>query len=279
MDRQCPDNSHDLTSHQYLDGLPEQFARLADATLVAQGVELPVHQAILAANSPFFGDIFLSASQACEENNPSRVRCPLPGDKLSDVLTVLRYCYQSCTLFSSSRPSIESAEDACSLARFAHKYDMQALSAACEDFLISRAKAVETARDRLDISSVTEWTSLAEECNMTQLLANCELILARTWDTCLWQDALVTGTDNISRACLLRVLRAAQHHMIASEQRMQQMVVNRYNSFHTGARQTCHAELADLIAWQNPKATETPDSCCNLKLVPANCNPFTQIES
>ena len=140
---------------------------------------------------------------------------------------------------------------------------MQALSAACEDFLISRAKAVETARDRLDISSVIEWTSLAEECNMTQLLANCELILARTWDTCLWQDAL----------------RAAQHHMIASEQRMQQMVVNRYNSFHTGARQTCHAELADLIAWQNPTATETPDSCCNLKLVPANSNPFTQIES
>ena len=251
----CHSNDHntdftDSKDIQYLDNLPEQFARLADAVLVIEDVELPVHQAILAANSPFFGDIFLTASQSSSDKTSCKLHCPLPGDKLSDVLTVLRYCYRACTLFSPSKPRLESAEDACSLARFAHKYDMQALSEACEAFLVSKVQAVETAHDSLDVNSLVAWTMLAEECNMTQLLANCELILARTWDTCLWQHALLCNTDSISRACLLRILRAAQHHMIASEQRMQQMVVNRYNSFHTGARHTCHADLADLLSWQ-----------------------------
>jgi hypothetical protein len=239
-----------MTKRPYLDDLPEQFAQLADVTLIAEGVELPAHQAILAANSPFFGDIFLSSSEDNKGTSRGRLRCPLPGDKLDDVLTVLRYCYQSCTLFSSNKPRLESAKDACSLARFAHKYDMQALLRECETFLTTRAKAVEASHDTLDITSVIEWTALAEECGMTRLVAHCELVMAKSWDTSLWQDNRLTDTDSISRACLLRVLRAAQHHMIASEQRMQQMVVNRYNSFHTGASPTCHAGINDLIKWQ-----------------------------
>jgi len=255
-----------VVDRQYMHGFPEQFAKLTDVTLVSEGVELPVHQAILAANSPFFGDIFLSASESNDACLGEKMRCPLPGDKLEDVLTVLRYCYQSCTLFSSSKLCLESAKDACSLARFAHKYDMQALLRACETFLTESARAVETSRESLDITSVVEWTSLAEECGMTELLAHCELIMARTWDTSLWQDSHLTESDSISRACLLRILRAAQHHMVASEQRMQQMVVNRYNSFHTGASPTCHAGVNDLIKWQQL----TPMSPQSLSSKPAN---------
>ena len=238
---------------QYLHGFSEQFTKLTDVTLIAEGVELPAHQAILAANSPFFGDLFLSAPEGQHDRPGAKLRCPLPGDSLDDVLTVLRYCYQNCTLFSSSKPRLQSAKDACSLARFAHKYDMQALLQECEIFLTAKAKAVETLQDTLDITSMVEWTSLAEECDMAQLLAHCELIMAKTWDTSLWQDSRLTYADNISRACLLRVLRAAQHHMVASEQRMQQMVVNRYNSFHTGASPTCHAGIDDLLKWQQAK--------------------------
>ena len=129
---------------------------------------------------------------------------------------------------------------------------MQALLRECETFLTTKAKAVEASHDSLDITSVIEWTALAEECGMTQLVAHCELVLAKSWDIGLWQDNRLTDTDSISRACLLRVLRAAQHHMIASEQRMQQMVVNRYNSFHTGASPTCHAGINDLINGSRP---------------------------
>ena len=137
---------------------------------------------------------------------------------------------------------------------------MQALSEACEAFLIAEVQAFDTARPGLDVGSLIAWTTLAEECNMRHLLANCELILARSWDTCLWQHALLSNTDSISRACLLRVLRAAQHHMIASEQRMQQMVANRYNSFHVGARHTCHADLADILVWQQAKDSALADT-------------------
>ena len=242
----------EVIEEQYFQGLPEQFARLADVTLVAEGVELRVHQAILAANSPFFGDIFLSALEGKQESSGSRLRCPLPGDKLDDVVTLLRYCYQCCTLFSSSKPCLGSAKDACSLARFAHKYDMQALLRECEAFLTVKAKAVETSNNTLDITSILEWASLADGCGMTDLLAHCELIMAKTWGTSLWQDSRLTEADSISRSCLLRVLRAAQHHMVASEQRMQQMTVNRYNNFHTGASPTCHAGINDLVKWRQP---------------------------
>jgi len=47
-----------MSKRPYLDDLPEQFAQLADVTLIAEGVELPAHQAILAANSPFFWRYF-----------------------------------------------------------------------------------------------------------------------------------------------------------------------------------------------------------------------------
>jgi hypothetical protein len=140
---------------------------------------------------------------------------------------------------------------------------MQALLRECETFLTTKAKAVEASHDSLDITSVIEWTALAEECGMTQLVAHCELVMAQSWDRNLWQDDRLTDTDTISRACLLRVLRAAQHHMIASEQRMQQMVVNRYNSFHTGASPTCHAGINDLIKWQQASRSQTSHLFCD----------------
>lgn len=230
----------------YLCGLPEQFARLTDVTLVAEGVSLPAHKAILAANSPFFGDLFLSDSDNFSRNSGCHMQCPLPGDKLEDVLTVLKYCYQSCTLFSPTKPRLQSAKDACALARFAHKYIMPALLHECEDFLTAQARNVEVSNDSLDISSIVQWASIAEECNLSHLLAQCELIMAKSWDTNLWQHALLVDSNSVSRACLLRVLRAAQFHMISSEQRMQQMVVNRYNSFRT----VCHADITDLVKWQ-----------------------------
>ena len=229
----------------YLQGLPEQLAHLTDVVLVADGVRLPAHKAILAANSPFFGDLFLSDPDNLSRGSGCQMQCPLPGDKLEDVLTVLKHCYQSCTLFSPTKPCLESAKDACALARFAHKYIMPALLLECESFLISQARTVD-ASTSLDITSIVQWASVAEECNLSHLLAQCELIMAKSWDTSLWQHALLMDSNNVSRASLLRVLRAAQYHMISSEQRMQQMVVNRYNSFRT----VCHADVTDLVKWQ-----------------------------
>lgn len=239
----------------YLNGLPEQFVKLADAALVAEGVSLPVHQAILAANSTFFGDIFLTA-QEHQAGRSDLLHCPLPGDKLEDVLTVLKYCYQSCTIFSCSKPALASAQDACSLARFAHKYDMQPLLQECELYLITKAQTAENNHASVDIGAIVSWASVAETCHLTRLLAHCELVLAKTWDANCWQDTRLMGEDSISRSSLLRIMRAAQHHTVSSEQRMQQIVVNRYNCFSQTS--SCHVTIDMLIAWQQGRAEADP---------------------
>lgn len=233
----------------YLNGLPEHFVKLADAALVAEEVSLPVHQAILAANSSFFGELFLTA-QEHQAGRSNLLQCPLPGDKLQDVLTVLKYCYQSCTIFSCSKPTLASAQDACSLARFAHKYDMQPLLQECEAYLITQAQAAESNHTSLavDVHAIVEWALVAETCHLTRLLAHCELVLAKTWDASCWQDTLLTSEDSISRSSLLS---ATQYHTVASEQRMQQIVVNRYNCFSNSS--SCHVSVDVLMAWQQGK--------------------------
>lgn len=243
--------------HSYLNGLPEQFVKLADATLVAEETSLPVHQAILAANSSFFGEIFLAA-QEHQVGHSDLLLCPLPGDKLEDVLTILKYCYQGCTIFSCSKPTLSSPRDACSLAHFAHKYDMQPLLQECEAYLICQAQATEARHISLDVNAIVTWALVAETCHLTRLLAHCELVLAKTWDFSCWQDSVLTNADGLSRASLLRILRAAQHHTVASEQRMQQIVVNRYNCFSSSS--SCHVTVDTLIAWQQGKAEAAPNS-------------------
>ena len=239
----------------YFNGLPEQFVMLADATLVAEDVRLPVHQAILAANSSFFGEIFLTAREHQSEHEDT-LHCPLPGDKLEDVLTVLKYCYQSCRLFSCSKPALVSAQDACSLARFAHKYDMRPLLQECEVYLISQAQLAEANHTSIDVSAIVTWVLVAETCHLMRLLAHCELVLAKSWDVGCWQHNCLMSNESISRSSLLRILRAAQHHTIASEHRMQQIVVNRYNCFsHTSS---CYVTVETLMAWQQVK--EKPSS-------------------
>lgn len=230
----------------YFEGLPDHFVKLADAVLIAEGSSLPVHQAILAANSSFFGDIFLEARKQKLQQG-ELLQCPLVGDSLADVLVVLQYCYQACTIFSCNE-DLESAEDACCLARFAHKYDMQPILEKCELFLISRVKVAGNDCTGLDIDALVTWTALADSCNMSELMAHCELAMAKSENEKLWQHSQICSGDTLSRACLLRILRAAQHHTAASEHRLSQVVTNRYN--HFGFRPSCHVTVEDLISWQ-----------------------------
>ena len=46
----------------YMLGLSEQVASMADAVLIVQGMELPIHTYILIANSPVFADMLETAS-------------------------------------------------------------------------------------------------------------------------------------------------------------------------------------------------------------------------
>lgn len=196
----------------YMDGLPAAFADMSDAILLVDDAKLPVHKAILAANSAVFAELFMTAS--AQQSN-SLLEVPLPGDRMWDVYTALKYLYKGCTPCASSSPEIKSTDDARALVLFAHKYGINSLLDACEEFLVKLAQG-----DMSDggtkgfhlftsFDAVASWTELADDCNLDILLAQCELSMIKDADMDLWCDPAMTS-GKISRSSLVRMLRASQ---------------------------------------------------------------------
>ncbi|KAL0044723.1 hypothetical protein WJX82_006897 [Trebouxia sp. C0006] len=115
-----------------MDGLPAAFADMSDAILLVDDARLPVHKAILAANSAVFAELFMTASA---QQSLSLLEVPLPGNRMWDVYTALKYLYRGCTPCASSSPEIKSTDDAKALVLFAHQYAIKSLLNACEEFL------------------------------------------------------------------------------------------------------------------------------------------------
>ena len=124
----------------YMLGLSEQVASMADAVLIVQGTELPVHTYVLAANSPVFADMLETApvATAPQKSKPLH-NIPLEGDSMHVVCTALRYMYLGSFVVSPSKPAIQSCEDAAALVTFAHKYSMTELLDTAENHLIGEA--------------------------------------------------------------------------------------------------------------------------------------------
>ncbi len=78
------------TQAHYMDGLCPSFADLTDATLRVDGARLPVHSAILAANSQVFAELFIAARADANESKASQLKVSLLGDKMWVVL----YCLE-----------------------------------------------------------------------------------------------------------------------------------------------------------------------------------------
>ena len=105
------DAEHNLDDHLHLPGLPENFALLVDAPLVAEGKLVPIHKSLLAAGSPVFSDLFLSASNS---NKPEDC-FPMLGHTVADICTVLKFLYKRAATIATDTPSSclwESVEDA-----------------------------------------------------------------------------------------------------------------------------------------------------------------------
>ena len=173
------------------------FQGLTDAVLIVEEQQIPVHKAILAANSSTFGKMF----RAC----PAEEQCsvvPL-DDSLLDVCTTLKYLYDGCTVLSATQ--LKSIEDAYCVSKFAHKYDMRALLEECEAYLVKQAAFPGTLFTQP--GATVRWTLLAEKCEMSTLLAHCLLFMARKSDDFFWTDpaekATQLSTDSL--LCMLKV--------------------------------------------------------------------------
>lgn len=194
------------------------FQGLADAILVVEEQRLPVHKAILAANSATFAKMFRSCSGSTEHSS----EIPL-DDSLHEVCTTLKVVYEGCSALHASK--LRSAEDAYCVTNFAHKYDMKELLEECEAYLVEQARNPSKLFGQP--GATVRWTLLAEKCEMSTLLAHCELSMARKTDDTFWsnpsENAMHLSTDS-----LLRMLKVAA-------------CKNRTNR---------HTDVTQLIRWQ-----------------------------
>ena len=201
----------------YLRTLPEHVARTmpADVLLVAENEEFPAHSFLLGVNSVIFAEI-LSEARSSTSDPAQQLRLPLTDDSAKDVRIALTYFYMGCAVISPLKPELQSVDDAISLARFAHKYAVTALVAECESFLVMNAHTLNGAALFTTTEAVVSLLLLAESCCMETLLAHCELFMIKQSDSSFWQHPALMS-ERISRQCLLRLLRGAQHHKMKSE--------------------------------------------------------------
>ena len=190
-----------------MEGLPESVAALSDTILKVDGTNLPVHRAILAINSPVFADLFAYALS--RGSKTSRLEIPLVRDEVLDVRKALEYLYKGCTICSSSELHLKSRDDAKSLVKFAHKYNIKSLVEACETYLVGCLQQTGQQNFFTSTEAIVEWTALAEECELHTFLAHCEFFMINDRDRNRWSHPSM-ASDHISRRCLLRMLRGLQ---------------------------------------------------------------------
>lgn len=77
---------------------------LADATLVVEKQQLPVHKATLAANSATLARMFKSSSGSTEHSSVIHL-----DDSLHEVCTALKVMYEGCSAFHATK--LKSVED------------------------------------------------------------------------------------------------------------------------------------------------------------------------
>ena len=213
--------SHSFESATYMDGTSVAFRDLADTVLLVDGACLLVHRTVLAANSTTFAELFAVAITCQSLSTGSKLEIPLLGDNLLDVHTSLNL-YKGITLSKASSLDIQSPDEAQSLVRFAHKYDIHHLWSGCEDYLMQLAQedlavvVPEVKKLFTSTQATVSWTALAEDCELDRFGAHCELFMIRSRDTDLWQHPAFLS-ESISRECMMRMLRGLQAFKNQSE--------------------------------------------------------------
>ena len=217
------------SKYSHMGRQPSVFAELADTCLIVGGTKLHVHSAILAANSKVFAEMF-SEAKGQQQDFKHQLEVPLPGDVLGDVRTALQYLYKGCTVWLASTLEMSDPWDAVSLAKFAHKYEIEPLLQACEEYLVHTLQFMGSdGKDSICfetghmIEAMAIFIDLAETCSMRKLLAHCELLMIKAEDGDLWTHPAMLS-DAVSKHSLLRMLRAFQAGLNRGGSRVHQPV-------------------------------------------------------
>lgn len=226
----------------YMLGLSHQVVSMADAVLIVQAAEVPVHTYVLAANSPVFATM-LGTITIAPQKSKTLYKIPLQGDSLAVVCTALRYMYIGSLVVSPGTPAIKSCDDAAALVSFAHKYSITQLVDKAEAYLIGAACEDDGQALFGDPKQLVEWVILAETCNLDVFLAYAERFMIQHMDASFWQGALAEVDGGISQQCFLRVLRGALHgrqELVKSVEVLKEHLVSNNSSSNDGFSRRCN---------------------------------------
>ncbi|GAB4819810.1 hypothetical protein N2152v2_006856 [Parachlorella kessleri] len=145
----------------------ETLRESADAVLLVEGMELPVHKGLLTVMSAVFEDAFILGAQAAtvdteQDRPPKRPRHSnfFEGFTVKDVAVFLRLLYDPAVGMGQLRTA--APQQFASVARLAHKFDIQHLLSAVESVL---------AKDVLRGKDINSNVRLAEQLNLKKVLA------------------------------------------------------------------------------------------------------------
>lgn len=93
-----------LGDHLRSPGLSAQFALMVDAHLVADGKLVPIHKSLLAAGSPVFADLFLSATNS--NNSEGTDTFPMPEHTVADICAVPKFLYKRTATVATAHPAM-----------------------------------------------------------------------------------------------------------------------------------------------------------------------------
>ena len=218
------DSHHDASydDHLQLPGVTEECASQTDAYLHVNTDYVPVHSAVFTLQSPVFADMFNSAggNQARAQRRHNKICIPMTSHTFVDVRAAVMFLYQWTTSNLENTPSRELWKDIDTtrpLLQFAHKFNMKNVLKDCDICLTEKARQDEGRKLFSHTDEVALWAVLAEECQLSHLLSHAELFMAKHLTPTSWLSDSSCAAQ-LSPACLLRVLRAAQQYNQDSRQ-------------------------------------------------------------
>jgi len=223
-----------------------------------------------------FTDLFTTAAEdrALAANKVDSLSVPMTGHTTRDTCAALKFLYQRSMLDLTETPSKQlwkSVAAARPIIKFAHKFDMKGILKECDSCLSEKAQfGVHMFSDN---EAVIAWAALAEECDLSNLLATAEVYMVINLDPTFWQSESF-AVHKLSQACFLSLLQGAQYHAVNSARihTAQQQTPNpakslpdkcppQYRSPHEGWCVYCHplrctfpardhASILQMLTWQ-----------------------------
>lgn len=200
-----------------------------------------------------------------EHRRNGRICIPMTGHTFADVCIAVKFLYQRTISHWENSPCKniwKDIDEARPILQFAHKFYMKSVLNDCDLCLSEKAQEQQGKTMFATTDAVRLWAALAEECNLTRLLAHAELSMVKNLTPMSWLSDN-PATSQLSSACVFRVLQAAQEYSMASRTALE---------VHNAAIVRQHCTHRSLHYSLCPHCTSSNAGVCTTKeplLVPA----------